>query len=418
MRNASLIPVLLGLFLSSGAHAQTETASLTPRHWEASEVRMVTAQRIATLPKEQQGSWLAYLERSEANARKLPVPNAADFTPDHAVSSIPHTRATKARGLRMSEREDWYAREEARLIADRITRYQNGAGGWTKGNDYGSEPRPKTSLSLWDNGTIDNDATSHEMEFLLRVIASAPDDPRGAAWRESFRRGLHYLFDAQYPNGGFPQVYPLGHAYNDAITFNDDAMVQVLELLAKAAGGSRDCAFLEDTDRSEAARRVRLGVACILACQIREPSGRLTAWNQQHDPLTLKPCPARNFEPIACCSAESCGIVAFLMRLPSPSAEVLASTDAAIAWLKSVPVKGLVWNGRRNDGISQDTPGAPLLWARFYEIGTGRPIFGDRDRSIHYAVSEISAERRQGYAWYGTWPTTLLADYPAWRARQ
>jgi len=416
MRIASLLPALLG-FLCSSLFSHAEAPAPAPRHWDASEISTVTVARIGTLPKEEQPAWFAYLERSAENARKLPAPNAADFTPDKAVDSVPHTGSTKARGLTLSKREAWYAGEEARLIADRITRYQNGAGGWTKGNDYGSEPQPKTSRSLWDNGTIDNDATSHEMEFLLRVIARASDEPRASLWKDSFRRGLHYLFDAQYPNGGFPQVYPLGHAYNDAITFNDDAMVQVLELLAKAAGGSHDCAFLDDADRAEAARRLRLGVACILACQIREPNGRLTAWNQQHDPLTLKPCPARNFEPVACCSAESCGLVAFLMGLPKPSAELLAATDAAIAWMKSVPVKDLSWNGRRNDGRPQETPGAPLLWARFYEIGTDRPIFGDRDRSIHYSVSEISDERRHGYAWYGTWPAALLADYPAWRAR-
>jgi PelA/Pel-15E family pectate lyase len=418
MRNASLLPALLGLFLCSGFAAQAEAPSSAPRHWEASEIRMVTAERIAALPKEEQPAWFAYLERSQANARRLPTANAPDFTPDKPVTAVPHSGATKARGLRLSEREAWYAGEEARLIADRVARYQNAAGGWTKGNNYDAEPQPKATRSLWDNGTIDNDATSHEMEFLLRVISHAPEDARSTALKESFRRGLRYLFDAQYPNGGFPQVYPLGHAYNDAVTFNDDAMVQVLRLLAKAAGGDKACAFLSESERAEAARHFRLGVACVLACQIREPGGRLTAWCQQHDPLTLKPCPARNFEPAACCAAESCGIVAFLMSLPNPSPEILASTDAAVAWLKSVPVKGLQWNGRRNDGIPQETPGAPLLWARFYELGTDRPIFGDRDRSIHYSVAELSPERRHGYGWYGGWPAGLLADYPAWRTRQ
>lgn len=417
MRNASLLPALLGLLLSSSLSSLAEAPAPAPRHWEASELRMVTAQRITTLPKEQQPAWLAYLERSEVNARKLPVPNAADFTPDHAVSSVPHTGATKARGLRMSERETWYAGEQARLVADRITRYQNAAGGWTKGNDYDVEPRPKAGRSLWDNGTIDNDATTHEMEYLLRVIANAPDEPRSTAWKESFRRGLRYLLDAQYPNGGFPQVYPLGHAYNDAVTFNDNAMVQVLQLLRKVASDGKACGFLDAAERAEAEAGLRRGVDCVLSCQIRDEKGRLTAWNQQHDPLTLLPCPARNFEPIACCVAESCGLVTFLMSLPDPSPRLLASTDAAVAWLESVAIRGLTWSGKRDDGLPQEATGANLLWARFYEIGTDRPIFGDRDRSIHYSVSELSPERRRGYAWYGVWPAGLLARYPAWRAR-
>ena len=54
-------------------------------------------------------------------------------------------------------------------------------------------------------------------------------------------------------------------------------------------------------------------------------------------------------------------------------------------------------------------PGAPPLWARLYEIGTDRPIFGDRDRTIHYDVTELSSERRLGYQWYGGWPQPVVA---------
>jgi hypothetical protein len=39
--------------------------------------------------------------------------------------------------------------------------------------------------------------------------------------------------------------------------------------------------------------------------------------------------------------------------------------------------------------------------ARLYELETDRPVFGDRDRTIHNAVEEISLERRNGYGWYG-----------------
>ena len=43
-------------------------------------------------------------------------------------------------------------------------------------------------------------------------------------------RGLDYALSAQYPNGGFPQIYPLVGWYHDAITYNDDAMVHIMEL--------------------------------------------------------------------------------------------------------------------------------------------------------------------------------------------
>ena len=56
-----------------------------------------------------------------------------------------------------------------------------------------------------------------------------------------------------------------------------------------------------------------------------------------------------------------------------------------------------------------------VVWARFYEIGTNRPMFSGRDSIKKYAVSEIEQERRIGYGWYGTWPLELLEkDYPSW----
>jgi PelA/Pel-15E family pectate lyase len=57
-------------------------------------------------------------------------------------------------------------------------------------------------------------------------------------------------------------------------------------------------------------------------------------------------------------------------------------------------------------------------WARFYEIGTNRPIYSGRDGIVRYDISEIEAERRTGYAWSGNWPERLIAsEYPRWRAR-
>jgi PelA/Pel-15E family pectate lyase len=61
------------------------------------------------------------------------------------------------------------------------------------------------------------------------------------------------------------------------------------------------------------------------------------------------------------------------------------------------------------------SPGAPPLWARLYELDTDKPIFGDRDRTIHYVLGEISNERRAGYTWYGDWPASALAMYDTWK---
>ena len=52
------------------------------------------------------------------------------------------------------------------------------------------------------------------------------------------------------------------------------------------------------------------------------------------------------------------------------------------------------------------------------QLGTNRPIFLGRDSVVRSALSEIEYERRNGYAYYGTWPATLLAtDLPRWRQK-
>jgi PelA/Pel-15E family pectate lyase len=61
---------------------------------------------------------------------------------------------------------------------------------------------------------------------------------------------------------------------------------------------------------------------------------------------------------------------------------------------------------------------APPIWARFYEIGTNRPVFEGRDNVVRYSVMEIEPERRNGYGWYTDAPSKLVEkDYPKWQKR-
>ena len=52
--------------------------------------------------------------------------------------------------------------------------------------------------------------------------------------------------------------------------------------------------------------------------------------------------------------------------------------------------------------------------ARFYDIATATPIFGDRDRLVRTDVNTVSLERRKGYKWWGTGPAAVLARYYRW----
>src|SRR5690606_27709065 len=104
------------------------------------------------------------------------------------------------------------------------------------------------------------------------------------------RQGIEYLFAAQYDNGGWPQYYPLRRGYYSHITYNDDAMVRVLEVVRAVARGEPPFEWVEPLVREQAMQSESRGIDCILRTQIRV-AGRLTAWCAQHDAETLAPAP-------------------------------------------------------------------------------------------------------------------------------
>lgn len=315
----------------------------------------------------------------------------------------------------------WYASDEARTVAATILRYQTPEGGWPKNLDMTAPPSPAFLADPEPerrHPTIDNGATTTQLQLLARVFAAGGDP----ALRAAFERGFDYLLAAQYPNGGWPQYYPLRAGYYTHITYNDDAMVNVLTVLRDAADGRAPYAFVDAARRARAAAAVRRGVECILRTQVRQ-DGRLTGWCAQHDEQTLAPAWARKFEPPSLSGQESDGLVRFLMSLPDPSPEVIAAVEGAVAWLDRVKLTGVREDRPPNpdlphkfDRVLVADPGAPPLWARFYELGTNRPIYTGRDAIVRYDLAEVEPERRGGYAWHNDAPARLIErDYPRWR---
>lgn len=315
----------------------------------------------------------------------------------------------------------WYAGDEARAIAANIVQYQTPSGGWPKNIDMTAPPSPEFLASTRPDvraPTIDNGATTTQLHYLAQVVTATGD----TALRAAFERGFDYLLAAQYDNGGWPQFFPLRQDYYTRITYNDNAMVNVLTLLRDTAKGKAPYAFVGEARRAQAAAAVGKGIACILKCQVRV-DGRLTAWCAQHDEKTFAPAWARNFEPPSLSGAESVGLVRFLLGIEHPSPEVVAAIDGAVGWLRSSAIRGLRIDdtagadGKKDRHAVADAT-APLLWARFYELGTNRPIYIGRDRIVRYDYNEIERERRTGYTYLGTWPARLLEkDYPLWRAK-
>ncbi len=377
----------------------------------------LTAERITALPATQQSPWRDYLARSEHAL-------AADtkfYADEMKAAGLPESLVpTRGGSLRLKEPAAWYAGAEVKRIADIVVSYQTPAGGWNKNTsmtDHLRRPGERSGYEHGYVGTFDNDATTTHLAFLARVItAIGPEAPATAPYRAAFFRGIDYIFAAQFPSGGWPQVWPLEGGYHDMITFNDGAMINLLTLLRDIATPAPDFVFVPKDLRARTATSIARGLSCILATQIVTADGRRTVWCQQHDPLTLTPSSARNYEMPSQSSGESAGIMMFLMTLAEPSPAVVTAVRSAATWFEKTIVHdatfkpGTDGTGRHLNHVEGATP----LWPRYSEIGSDRPLFGDRDKTIHDNVDEISKERRNGYAWFGDAPKRALAHYEKW----
>jgi PelA/Pel-15E family pectate lyase len=320
--------------------------------------------------------------------------------------------------------KEWYASAEAMRIAGNVVLYQRSSGGWPKNIDMGKPISDDDRTALLaqkkeTDSTIDNGATYTQLSFLARVYSAQHQEQH----RQSFMDGLDYLLKAQYPNGGWPQFYPDLSGYYRHITYNDDAMIGVLKLLRDVSEAKPDYAFVDDARRARAAQAVEKGIECILKTQV-VVDGKRTVWCAQHDEVTLAPAAARKFEVISLSGGESVGIVRFLMSIKEPSPATIDAVESAVAWFKEVQLKGIKWiekaDASQPNGIDRVVVKDPesSTWARFYEIGSNRPIFVGRDGMVKYSVAEIEHERRTGYSWYVDEAAKLLSkDYPAWRDR-
>lgn len=217
-------------------------------------------------------------------------------------------------------------------------------------------------------GTFDDDTTTGALRFLIAwwQYTNAEEDLL------LVRRVGDFLLRSQYENGGWPQAYPPGGSdYDGCITFNDNAMVNVIRALLRLHK------LLGDPRYLEAARR---GGECILRLQ---GGPGEAVWAQQYDPKTLEPAWARTFEPPGYTAAETVGICEVLIDLFLATGEekFLEPFPRVFAWYEESRLP----NGK---------------WARLYEPGTHRPIYGHpKEKVIVYDI----AEARGGYGWEGEW---------------
>lgn len=315
------------------------------------------------------------------------------------------------------QRPEFFRTEQARQIGDQVLEWQRITGGWPKNVDMVT---PMTAAQhaqvLHDkqrrnDSTTDNDATTTQITFLARLYQQTHD----GRYRNAFRQGVEYLLSGQYPNGGWPQFWPVQRDYQIHITYNDDAMVHTLTLLQAMEQEQEPYGhgLVNRSMKRRIHRAVQRGLDCILATQI-ITDGQRTVWCQQHDRETLLPAQARAYELPSYCTAESAGIVALLMQQSHPSALMKEAIHGAMRWFDQHKLTGQRVDYSGGDTRLVEDDSAPALWARFYDLQQCLPFVCDRDGIPRRHLHEIGSERRNGYAWYVNHPGRLYSTYRQW----
>jgi hypothetical protein len=286
--------------------------------------------------------------------------------------------------------------DTAQAAADALAYGQLDSGGWHYMVDFdpGADKQLRRAIAATlpanqrakrkNVTTFDDDTTQAAVRFLLAVTRT-PDADQGRGRRVSDALGyaLAGLLRAQYPNGAFPQAYT-GQPRNDGdfrpgraqipkdwrelprvkeywfhYTLNDHTHGDCVRTLLEAHRATGR------TDLLDAAKRA--GDFLLLA-QLPDPQ---PAWAQQYTP-DMHPAWARKFEPPAVASVESVGVCRTLigLHLATGEAKYLEPIPGALAWLAKV---------RLPDGRH----------ARFYELGTDRPLYTTRAYEVTYKDDDL-----------------------------
>jgi len=311
-------------------------------------------------------------------------------------------------------------------VAENMLLYQRRNGGWPK--HFNKEKvnyhhtlsaeelnELKSDYESGIDATIDNNATTKEIRYLAKAYKRSGDK----RFLTAAEKGIGYLLDAQYPNGGWPQYYPDFSSYRSEITYNDNAMINVLNVLLDVLEKKNDLEVINSSFDTHCAAAVKRGVSCILKTQVKQGK-QLTAWCAQYDAKTLKPARARAYELPSLSGGESVGILRFLMRLPADK-KIKTAVNSGIEWFKRVKIEGYSFEEIKT-ATGRDrvllTKAGSVVWARFYDLKTNEPFFTGRDGQPKKTLAEVELERRTGYAWYVDAPEKLINEaYPEWKNR-
>ena len=322
------------------------------------------------------------------------------------------------------------APDQVALIADNLLLTQRQDGGWKENQDptrilEAAEREQLSADSKISGGSFDNRNIYTQVEYLAIAHALTGD----VRYRDASLRGLQFTLAQQDPRcGGWPHTVPGRERYHPYVTFADEVTPGVLSTLRRVLQ-EPEFAFVPADTRESVRRAVERGEACVLQLQVRQ-AGVPTGWAGQYDNVTLQPAQGRKFELPSIMVQETVATLRYLMGIPQPSPEVIASIEAGVAWLRQVQLQGLrletfeapvetfAHHTSSNDRRLVKDANAEPLWARFYDLQDNGVVLATREGVRVADYADIPRERRTGYTWYGTWPRKLLdRDYPKWQQR-
>ena len=227
--------------------------------------------------------------------------------------------------------------------------------------------RPPDKHATFDDGTM---ASILYFAFDLSDLM-AERDLNAPSWLDDMiGSGLSFIVKTQSADGSWTQQYE-AHGYHRFATLNDDAMTGLIRVLL--VGYDR----LGRPEYLEAAKR---GGDFLLKVQ---GIGEVPGFAQQYSSF-LKPMSARKFEPAGYSSLESAYAINALidLYLSTGNERYRSGAERAAAWLDA----------------SRTTA---TTWARLYEVGSNRPIYGKRDGTVTYDIFDLPESERSTYRWTG-----------------
>lgn len=209
----------------------------------------------------------------------------------------------------------------------------------------------------YGNCTFDDSATSSSIQLLMQIYSLTQD----SRYRAPLMKALDFVLEAQFPNGAWPQRYPLmddfqfnGKAdYTSFYTFNDEVIYNNIMLLLDAYD------MFGDKRIKDAAIR---GMDFYIISQTGYSQG---GWCEQysHD---MKPAQARSYEPAGVYTGTTLRCIKDLelFYMITGDTRYLNPIDRAISWLE-------------NSVINTD-PSKKYTHAYIYETGSNKPIYSHR----------------------------------------